>query len=189
MRINRSGYYQWLKRQGIMNLYETWRLTLQPLIKQIHQEHKTYGYRSIAALLRTLTGVHISDLLVQRITKHDRYQSVTKRHRYRYRRPGQEHHIVPNRIQNQWTATKPMEIVVSDMTMIRHMGKQMEWVFVLDTFNNEIIASALASRLGDPRPYFECLVQLHHKRKESTTPQRFTPIKGPCIPAEPSNKL
>jgi putative transposase len=35
----------------------------------------------------------------------------------------------------------------------------------LDTFNNEIIASALASRPCDPRPYFECLDQLQHKRK------------------------
>ena len=51
------------------------------------------------------------------------------------------------------------------MTMIRHMGKSVEWVFVLGTFNNEIIASALASRPGDPRPYFECLDQLLRKRK------------------------
>jgi putative transposase len=146
-----------------MNPYERWRHTLRPWIEQIHQQHKTYGYRSIAARLRTLTGVQVSDLLVHRITKHYGYQSVTKRHRYR--RPRQEHHIVPNHIQNQWTATKPLEIVVSDMTMIRHMGKQVEWVFVLDTFNNEIIASALASRPGDPRPYFACLDQLHRKRK------------------------
>ena len=54
------------------------------------------------------------------------------------------------------------------MTMIRHMGKLVEWVFVLDNFNNEIIVSALASRLGDPRHCLECLIQLHQKRKEST---------------------
>jgi transposase InsO family protein len=163
MGINRSGYYKWLKREGTMNRYETWRHQLQPWIEAIHQQHKTYGYRSIAARLRTLQGVYVSDLLVHRITKHYGYQSVTKRHRYR--RPSREHHVIPNHIQNQWNATKPLEIVVSDMTMIRHMGKQVEWVFVLDTFNNEIIASALASRPGDPRPYFECLDQLHHKRK------------------------
>jgi putative transposase len=148
MGMNWSGYYKWLKRQGTINPYERWRHTLRPLIEQIHNQHKTYGYRSIAARLRTVTGVQVSDVLVHRITKHYGYQSATKRHRYR--RPRQEHHIVPNHIQNQWTATKPLEIVVSDMTMIRHMGKQVEWVFVLDTFNNEIIASALASDLEIP---------------------------------------
>jgi transposase InsO family protein len=117
-----------------MNPYERWRQIIRPLIEQIHQQHRTYGY-----------------------------QSVTKRHRYR--RPLQEHHIVANRIQTQWTATKPLEIVDSDMTMIRRMGKQVEWVFKLDTFNIEIIASALASRPGDPRPYFVLLDQLHRKRK------------------------
>jgi hypothetical protein len=83
---------------------------------------------------------------------------------------------------------KTARIIASKMTMIPHMGKQVEWVFVLDTFNNEIIASALATRPGDSRPYFACLNQLHRKKK-STTLQRFTPIKGPCIPTEPSNKI
>ena len=49
-----------------------------------------------------------------------------------------------------------MDIVVSDMMMIRHMGKQVEWVFVLDTFNNEILAFTLATRPSDFRPNFAC---------------------------------
>ena len=59
--------------------------------------------------------------------------------------------MVPNHIQNQWNATKPLEIVVSYMTIIHHMGRQVERVFVLDTFNNEIIAFALATRTRDPK--------------------------------------
>jgi transposase InsO family protein len=96
---------------------------------------------------------------------------------------------VPNRIQNQLTATKPLEIVVSDVTMILHMGKQVEWVYVLDTFNNEIIASALATRPGDPCPYFACLDHLHRKRKGIHNLTTVTSIKGACIPFEPFKKL
>ena len=51
---------------------------------------------------------------------------INRSKRHRYRRPSQEHHIVPNRIQNQWTETKPLEFVASDKRMIRHMGKQVE---------------------------------------------------------------
>jgi hypothetical protein len=43
------------------------------------------------------------------------------------------------------------------MKMICHMGKQAEWVFVLNTLNNEIIASALATRPVAPRSYLDCL--------------------------------
>ncbi len=35
-----------------------------------------------------------------------------------------------------------------------------EWTYILDTFNNEIIASSLSSKRGDIRPYFETLDQL-----------------------------
>jgi putative transposase len=124
MGINRSGYFKWLKREWTMNRYETSRHKLRPWIEAIHQQHKTYGYCSIAARLSAIQGFTVSDLLVHRITKHYGYRSVTKRHQYR--RPSREHLVVPNHIHNQWNATKPLEIVVSDMTIMRHMGKQVE---------------------------------------------------------------
>jgi transposase InsO family protein len=62
MSLNRSGYYKWLKREGKMNPYKAWRHQLRQWIEAIHQQHKTYGYRSIAARIRTLQGVHFSDL-------------------------------------------------------------------------------------------------------------------------------
>ena len=40
-----------------MNQYEAWRHQLRPWIEEIHQQHKTYGYRSIALRIRTLQGV------------------------------------------------------------------------------------------------------------------------------------
>jgi putative transposase len=50
--------------------------------------------------------------------------------------------------------------------------------FVLDTFNNEIIASALAARPGDPRSYFKCLDQHYHKRKGIHQPSTIHTDQG-----------
>lgn len=40
----------------------------------------------------------------------------------------------------------------------------------MDTYNNEIIASSLSKRKGDPKPYFDCLKQLMEKVKEQKEP-------------------
>jgi hypothetical protein len=120
------------------------------------------------ARLRTLQGVYVFDLLGHRITTHCGYKSVTKRHRYR--RPSREHHVIPNHIQNQWNEITPLAIVVSDLTMIRHVVKQVEWVFVLDTFNNEISASALATRPGDLRPLLSLFESTSAQKKRNPPP-------------------
>ena len=83
---------------------------------------------------------------------------------------GQEHKLFPNRIRGKWNASKPLEIVVSDMTVIRHQGIKYEWTYILDTFNNEIIASHLSNIPGDRRPYFKCLEDLKERIKEQKEP-------------------
>ena len=83
---------------------------------------------------------------------------------------GQEHKLFPNQIRGKWNASKPLEIVVSDMTMLRHKGNRYEWTYILDTFNNEIISSHLSDIPGDRRPYFRCLEDLKERIKEQKEP-------------------
>ena len=69
-----------------------------------------------------------------------------------------------------WQATKPLEIVVSDMTCIKHKGTYWEWTYLLDVFNNEIIASSVTNKVGSNLPYYHCLEYLIEKKKEQTYP-------------------
>ena len=48
------------------------------------------------------------------------------------------------------------------MTCIKHKGIRWEWTYLLDVFNNEIIASSL--------PYYHCLEYLINKKKKQTYP-------------------
>ena len=85
----------------------------------------------------------------------------------------------PNEVKGGWNAKRPLEIVVSDMTIFKHKGVQWEWTLLLDTFNNEILAHQATATPGSNRPYYHCLEQLKllaGKKKEKTpkvvSPQR-----------------
>jgi hypothetical protein len=52
-------------------------------------------------------------------------------------------------VNGNWSAKRPLEIIVSDMTVLRNKGIKYEWTYFLDTFNNEIISSHLSSKRGD----------------------------------------
>jgi len=168
MEVNRSGYYKWLSRRGSKNKYEKDRELLTELLREAHQKHKSYGYHRLAAVIRRETGWIFSDQLAHRCCRFDGIKS--KARHYRYRKPGEEHITYPNRVKGQWNSSRPLEIVVSDMTRIRYKGHAYEWTYLLDTFNNEILSHHLTAKAGDRRPYFNCLKDLMIKTKEQTAP-------------------
>lgn len=168
MNVNRSGYYKWKARKGVKNRYQKDRELLGTLISEVHNKHKSYGYHMIAAAIRNETGWMISDNLVHKCCKYIGVKSAAKH--YRYKKSGEESLLYPNRIRGKWNASRPLEIVVSDMTCIKYKGVLYEWTYLLDTFNNEIISSHSSDRRGDRRPYFACLEDLKAKLKEQTSP-------------------
>jgi transposase InsO family protein len=168
MQINRSGYYKWKSRQGTKNKYETERDLLQDLLNETHNKHKSYGYHRLAAVIRKETGKVFSDNLAHKCCKYIGIKSKAKH--YKYKKSGNEHIIYPNRVNGKWNASRPLELVVSDMTCIRHKGHTYEWTYILDTYNNEIISHHLTAIAGDRSPYFSCLSELKKKTEEQTTP-------------------
>lgn len=67
-----------------------------------------------------------------------RYPSRARK--YTYKKGGEEHIEFPTEVKGNWNATHPIEIVVSDMTIIKNNGQNWEWTLLVDTFNNEILA-------------------------------------------------
>lgn len=168
MNVNRSGYYKWKACKGLKNQYERDRELLTELLREVHERYRSYGYHRLAAVVRRETGWLFSDNLAHKCCKYAGIHS--KARHYKYRKAGKENIIYPNLIRNHWNAKQPLEIVVSDMTCLRHKGHQYEWTYLLDTYNNEILSHHLTSRPGDRRPYFCCLKDLKKKIEEQTTP-------------------
>ena len=163
MSVNRSGYYKWLARKDKPNRYEQDRMILTKLLLEQHNKHKTKGYHYLANLIRNETGWIFSDNLAHKCCKFAGIRSKTKRGR---KSVGKENIKFPNIIKGNWCATRPLEIVVSDMTCISHKGIRWEWTYLLDVFNNEIIASSVTNKIGSSLPYYHCLEQLIEKKKE-----------------------
>jgi len=167
MRVNRSGYYKWRARKGSINRYEQDRIILTELLKEHHTRFKSYGYHRLAKAVRKQTGWIFSDNLAHKCCKEANIWSKARKNKRR-KTIGGEHISYPNFIKGNWNAKKPLEIVVSDMTHIKHKGCSYELTFMLDTFNNEIISHHISSQIGDIKPYYKCLEDLKTKIKEKT---------------------
>ena len=168
MNANRSGYYKWILRKGRPNRYESDRKLLTELLLEQHEKHKSYGYHRLAVLIRNQTGWIFSDNLAHKCCKYADIRSRARK--YRYSKSGEEHVLFPNLVAGKWNASEPMALIASDMTCLKHRDKMYEWTYFLDTFNNEIISSAVSSKPGDAKPYYNCLEQFLKKIEEQSTP-------------------
>ena len=176
MSVNRSGYYKWLNRD--INQYERNRNDLAKLIRTEHDKHPSYGYHALATVIRKNTGWIFSDNLCHKVCKFEGIKSKAKH--YRWKKAGEEHVIYPNRIWNHWETARPLQKIVSDMTIIKYRGIPYEWTFFLDVFNNSIITWDISGRPGDPKPYYRCRDHLLEliKKEEIHEPIYFHTDQG-----------
>ena len=140
MNVSRSGYYKWLKTKNNLNIYEINRLELEKLIRDIHRQKPSYGYRRINAKILIETGWIVSNNLVHKVCKILKIYSKAK-HYGKYKKPGEESIKYSNLIKGNWNATRPFEKIVSDTTRVWFKKKPYDWTFYLDVFNNEIVGS------------------------------------------------
>ncbi len=172
MDVNPSGYYRWRDRQGMQNRYEKDRMLLTELLLTEHRKHPSHGYHRLADDVFAETGWVFSHNLAHKCCKQAGIRS--KARKYNYKKPGEESVKYPNEVMGNWNAAKPVEIVVSDMTVFKNNGRNWEWTILLDTFNNEILAQQATPIQGSNKPYYHCLdvlKQLAGKENEEQRPR------------------
>ena len=135
MSVNPSGYYKWRKRKDIPNRYEQDRILLTKLLSEQHKRHPSHGYHMLAKAVFEATGWVFSHNLAHKCCKYAGIHS--KARKYTYKKAGEEHVEFPNEVDGNWNATRPIEIVVSDMTIFKNNGRSWEWTLLVDTFNKQ----------------------------------------------------
>lgn len=177
--VSRSGYYKWRNRRGLKNRYEKDRQLLTELLQQVHQKHPSYGYHRLAAVVYQETGWLFSHNLAHKCCKQAGIWCKARK-LHHHRKPGEEHMTFPNLTRGKWSPKEPLQVVTSDMTVLRHRGRQYEWTLLIDAFNNEILAHKVSMRPGDSQPYYHVLKELIQliSKSEKTTPTVFHTDQG-----------
>jgi transposase InsO family protein len=139
--IPRSTYYYILKRLDRQDCYQE----VKEVIQQIVHEHKgRYGYRRVTIEMQK-RGYTVNHKVVMRLMKELHLTCRVRMKKYRSYR-GKVGHIAPNLLQRQFTAEKPNEKWVTDITEFNLFSQKLYLSPILDLYNGEIISYSIHER-------------------------------------------
>lgn len=122
---------------------------LKTTIRELYDRHKgRYGYRRIWAALVRL-GLAVNHKTVQRLMQELGLKSLVRPKKYRSYK-GELSKAAPNEIDRDFTAKRPHQKWVTDVTEFAVAGQKLFLSPVMDLFNREIIAFTM-----DTRPSFD----------------------------------
>lgn len=133
--VSRSGYYAFTKRSGAADKDAY----LAELIRQCQEEvYETYGYRRVGIWLKR-QGVQVNHKAVLRIM--NKYGLLAQiRRRKKYRQMSDQMHRYPNILNRDFTATKPNQKWVTDISYIQTPQGTLYLSMIRDLFDNSIVA-------------------------------------------------
>ncbi|MFB5088422.1 IS3 family transposase [Psychrobacillus sp. PGGUH221] len=131
--VGRSSYYRWRKNADQLTHKEIRDQQIGELCKQ---NKFRYGYRKISALY---PGV--CKKTVQRVMQKYGWQCQVKVKKRK--RTGQPAYVAPNLLARDFTTSKPMEKLVTDITYLPYGQSMMYLSSILDVYNGEIVAQTI----------------------------------------------
>ncbi|WP_255654199.1 IS3 family transposase [Brevibacillus sp. DP1.3A] len=134
--VSRSGYYAYLKRQGIDR-----DKSMKDLVQAVYKKyHGKYGYRQIQLFLLQDHGVWVNHKKVLRLMQEMGLRSRIRR-KYRYHLASSVGgRVAQNILQRNFKADVPNQKWVTDVTQYRVSDTWLYLSAIKDLFNNEIVA-------------------------------------------------
>ena len=132
--VSRGGYYAFLKRMDIPDRD----LPLAEKIKKCQEEsHRTYGYRRVHIWLER-QGIQRNPKTILRVMQKYNLLSVVRRKKFHY--CSQYLHRYPNLLNREFTAEKPNQKWVTDISYIKTVQGFMYLSIIRDLYDNSIVA-------------------------------------------------
>ena len=151
--LSRSTFYYQVQVQKIGDKYAD----LKARIQEIYDHHRgRYGYRRITDELNR-TGCLVNHKTVQRLMQETGLKSLVRPKKYRAYRAGHQADI-PNVLARRFTASKPNQKWVTDVTEFNVLGEKLYLSPVMDLFNGEVIAYEM-----DTRPQYKMVGDMLRK--------------------------
>jgi putative transposase len=144
--VSTSGFYAWLKRPMSVRELEDW--ALSDLIVDIWDDSdRTYGSPRIHAELADDFDVHVGRKRVARLMAAARIQGVSRRKWVRTTIKDERVRPAPDLVQRQFTAERPNQIWVADITYIHTWEGIVYLAAVQDMWSRRIVGWALADHM------------------------------------------
>ena len=142
--VSKSGYYRWKKHPELSQRYELLHKKIDEYVKRIHTHHKSYGYRSVCAVIHNEGQLKLSCNSVLKSMQRLDIHSMARKKRSKY--AGATHSNFPNILDRQFNPSRPMQRVAVDVCQFYNHSQKYYFIAYLDMFNNEIISWNLARR-------------------------------------------
>nr|WP_042799866.1 IS3 family transposase [Streptomyces lividans] len=148
--LSESAYYARKKRpKSARRLRDE---QLKPLIEQVHAESGgTYGARRITRALRR-KGVVVARCTVERLMRELGLEGVIRGQRRRTTVPEPSAPRPPDLVDRDFTASRPDQLWVADMTYVRTWSGWAYVAFVLDVYSRMIVGWQVANHMRTELP-------------------------------------
>lgn len=134
--VSRSGYYAFLNR---MDKPSKHKYTIQRIEECQEKARKTYGYRRVHIWLQRQHGIILNPKTVLKIMNQNNLLSEIRR-RKKYKQMQQQLHKYENLLNRDFTATKPNEKWVTDISYIHTKQGVLYLSMIKDLYDNSIVA-------------------------------------------------
>ena len=145
LQVPHSSYYRWLSR-GVTAVRTVEEEAIIELCKKTKYRN---GHRKIKALLAREYGIKLNRNTVQKIMQKFHLQCKVKQKR-KWKSQGESEVVAPNLLKRNFTATKPNEKWVTDITYIQYGSVTLYLSTIMDLYNNEIVAYKLYDHQQTP---------------------------------------
>ncbi|MDM5185969.1 IS3 family transposase [Bacillus sp. DX4.1] len=141
--VSRSGYYKWEKRRT--NPSEKMKEDQFIMSKIVECEldpdiNGSFGYPRVCTWLKKYCGLQINHKRVYRLMKKMGIQAKIRKKKWRHFGLKEQCVVSKNRLNREFSASKPNEKWVTDITYLTFNGKRMYLSVIMDLYNNEIVA-------------------------------------------------
>jgi putative transposase len=163
LKVERSGFYAWLKAPQSARAREDARLTA--LIEEAYlASGGVYGSRNVHRDL-TEAGERLGRKRVERLMRERGLRSVRSPLRRRYR--GKPSVVAPNRLQRQFTVEHPDQVWVTDITYLRTAEGWLYLAVVLDLYSRAVIGWSMKPSLAKELALDALLMAIWRRRPKA----------------------
>ena len=144
LQVSRSGYYAWLKRMDQTDPDQE----NMARVKSVYlQNRRVYGYRRVTQALWQTYGVKLNHKTVYRLMRKLGLRSVARKRKvYKHLEQIPHIHRYPNLLQRNFSATRPNQKWVTDITYIQTQQGILYLSVIKDLYDGFIVSHQTSSK-------------------------------------------